>query len=51
MDTDRTQLEKLKEYRKSVEDKALYHTFKRAADLKNFLLNQLRTAVITDERL
>ena len=49
MDTDRTQLEKLKEYRKSVEDKALYHTFKRAADLKNFLLNQLRTAVITDE--
>lgn len=49
MDTDRTQLEKLKEYRKSVEDKALYHTFKRAADLKNLLLNQLRTAVITDE--
>ena len=35
MDTDRTQLEKLKEYRKSVENKALYHTFKRAADLKN----------------
>ena len=49
MDTDRTQLEKLKEYRKSVENKALYHTFKRAADLKNLLLNQLRTAVITDE--
>ena len=45
MDTDRTQLEKLKEYRKSVENKALYHTFKRAADLKNLLLNQLRTAV------
>lgn len=49
MDTDREQLEKLKEYQKSVEHKALYHTFKRPADLKNLLLNQLRTAVITEE--
>ena len=49
MNTDRVQLEKLKEYRKSVENKALYHTFKRPADLKNLLLNQLRTAVITGE--
>ena len=49
MDTDRAQLEKLKEYRKSVEHEALYHTFKKPVDLKNLLLNQLRTAVITEE--
>lgn len=49
IDTDRNQLEKLKEYKKSVEHKALYHTFKRPSDLKNLLLNQLRTTVITEE--
>lgn len=49
MSTDRAQLEKLKEYRKSVENKALYHTFKRPADLKNLLLNQLSNLMTTDE--